>query len=220
MELTKNQAKLPAYAPAPAEQKALAARAKRLQSRVPAPSIKVTDTKAESGAITREFSWDHANQRAAFDLFHASINSVGTEAFMRGLLLQLAEATANSQSLSPERDQEAVNFCLPILQGIKPNDEIETLLAIQMAITHWAFIRMATKHARTTNPLSEQMYEKQVNRFARTFAAQMQSLKVYRAKGKQSIVVKHVTVSHGGQAIIGNVKRGARGAQKKLEATS
>ena len=54
------------------------------------------------------------------------------------------------------------------------------MLASQMAIAHCAFMRIAATHAAASDPLREQIYEKQVNRFARTFNAQMHALKVYR----------------------------------------
>jgi len=222
-ETNENTPAVPAYAPTQEEKRTLAAHRRRVKHRAPSPCMKVEDQKTEGGKITRQFGWKHPNMRAAFDLFAASINSVGNEPFVRTLLLQLAEATADRNSLAAERDEEAINFCLPVLQGINPKDEIEVMLASQMAITHCTYMRMAAKHAAATDLVREESFERQVNRFARTFTAQMQALKVYRAKGKQSIVVKHVTVSHGSQAIIGNVKgRGkrGRGADQIGEATS
>jgi hypothetical protein len=50
----------------------------------------------------------------------------------------------------------------------------------------------------------------------RTFAAQMEALMRYRTGGEQKVMVQHVTVSDGGQAIVGNVTHGSRepGANK------
>ena len=55
---------------------------------------------------------------------------------MRVLLLQLAEATATHKGLSPERERDTINFCLPVIQGINPQDAFEVMLASQMAIAH------------------------------------------------------------------------------------
>jgi hypothetical protein len=46
-----------------------------------------------------------------------------------------------------------------------------------------------------------------LNKLARTYAAQMDTLKRYRSKG-QMVRVERVTVESGGQAIVGNVSKG------------
>jgi hypothetical protein len=49
------------------------------------------------------------------------------------------------------------------------------------------------------------------NKLARTYTIQMEALQRYRGKGQQKMVIEHVNVNSGGQAIIGNVE-----ASKKL----
>jgi hypothetical protein len=49
------------------------------------------------------------------------------------------------------------------------------------------------------------------NKLARTFAAQVETLKDYRSKGEQKMTVQHVHVAEGGQAIVGNVNSPAEG---------
>ncbi len=44
----------------------------------------------------------------------------------------------------------------------------------------------------------------------RTFATQMETLKRYRTGGEQKVTVQHVSVSEGGQAIVGNVTQAPR----------
>jgi hypothetical protein len=44
------------------------------------------------------------------------------------------------------------------------------------------------------------------NKLARTYTTQMQALQRYRGKGQQKMVIEHVNVNSGGQAIIGNVE--------------
>lgn len=56
------------------------------------------------------------------------------------------------------------------------------------------------------------------NRLARTYAAQMDTLKRYRSSGQQKVTVEHVHVHAGGQAIVGNVEAGA--PLRKEEAAS
>jgi hypothetical protein len=51
-----------------------------------------------------------------------------------------------------------------------------------------------------------------MNKFARTYIMQMDALKRYRSKGEQKVTVQHVTVSDGGQAIVGDVHQQAKAA--------
>jgi hypothetical protein len=46
------------------------------------------------------------------------------------------------------------------------------------------------------------------NKLARTLAVEVETLKRYRSEGGQTVRVEHVTVSDGGQAIVGNVTNG------------
>jgi hypothetical protein len=45
---------------------------------------------------------------------------------------------------------------------------------------------------------------------SRTYLAQMDTLKKYRAKAQQTVRVESVTVNEGGQAIVGDVTHGGR----------
>jgi hypothetical protein len=56
------------------------------------------------------------------------------------------------------------------------------------------------------------------NRLARTFTTQMETLKRYRMGGMQTVTVQHVSVSEGGQAIVGNVTQDVRESAAKKSA--
>ena len=62
--------------------------------------------------------------------------------------------------------------------------------------------------------------ERAFNKLARTFAAQVEALRRHRTGGEQKVTVEHVTVNEGGQAIVGNVSHGGRGASKNRRSTS
>jgi len=51
----------------------------------------------------------------------------------------------------------------------------------------------------------------------RTFMAQMEALKKYRTGGQQKMIVEHVHVNEGGQAIVGTVNQGGGKNDKKSE---
>jgi hypothetical protein len=47
----------------------------------------------------------------------------------------------------------------------------------------------------------------------------VETLKRYRSRGEQIVRIERVTVNEGGQAIVGNVNHGGRGAPEKAEET-
>ena len=52
-----------------------------------------------------------------------------------------------------------------------------------------------------------QVNVEQATKMLRTFIAQMDALKKYRTGGQQKMVVEHVHVNEGGQAIVGNINQ-------------
>jgi hypothetical protein len=88
------------------------------------------------------------------------------------------------------------------------------MLAAQMAAVHMAALRMARQLAAAEMIPQQDAAERAFNKLARTFAAQMDTLKRYRSKGEQKVTVQHVTVNDGGQAVVGDVRAGGRGDGK------
>jgi hypothetical protein len=83
-----------------------------------------------------------------------------------------------------------------------------------MAAVHLAVMRSA-RHVTRGSPAEQLQGEvNALNKSARTFAAQVDTLKRYRTNGEQVVKVQHVVVNDGGQAIVGNVQQGGGGARK------
>jgi hypothetical protein len=51
-------------------------------------------------------------------------------------------------------------------------------------------------------------YSRSYKRLARTFATQVEALLRHRTGGRSRVIVEHVTVEKGGQAIVGAIERG------------
>lgn len=51
-------------------------------------------------------------------------------------------------------------------------------------------------------------HERSMTRLCRTYIAQLDALKKYRAKAQQVVRVERVTVNEGGQAVVGDVAYG------------
>lgn len=136
--------------------------------------------------------------------------------FLDGLLGQLLNVATKGQ----KPDYKGFDYMLAMVRGIAPQDETEALLAAQMAAIHNATMTMARRLNHVENIPQQDSAERALNKLARTFAAQVDSLKRYRSTGEQKMTVEHVTVNQGGQAIVGQVSHRGRGANKKTEPTS
>lgn len=132
--------------------------------------------------------------------------------FSVALLNQVVMAGCNN-----EDQQKMLDNTLVGISDIKPKDTIEAMLATQMLAIHNATMRNLT---RANGLLSSRSYKEielgskafnVANKLARTYTMQMEALQRYRGKGQQKMVIEHVNVNSGGQAIIGNVE-----ASKKL----
>lgn len=120
---------------------------------------------------------------------------------------QLVLLSSNSNTVS----QKELSFMSDGVIGIGPKDHVEAMLATQMMAIHSATVTFARRLKSAQTSEQFQTYAGTLNKLARTFAAQAEALKRYRTGGKQHISVKHVHVHEGGQAIVGNVTKGAGG---------
>ena len=107
---------------------------------------------------------------------------------------------------------------LATLHGINPRDEVEAMLASQMVATHLAAMN-CLRRAQTSGQTfdARDMNLRHATKLSRTYAAQVEALGRYRGKGQQKVTVEHVHVHPGGQAIVGAVTAGGRGAASKPE---
>jgi hypothetical protein len=136
--------------------------------------------------------------------------------FMIGLVGQISNAGSDGR----ERDPVGVNFRLSVIKGIQPRDQIEAMLASQMAAVHMASMTLARRLAHVEDIRQQDSAQRALTNLTRTFAAQMEALKRYRTSGEQKITVQHVTVSDGGQAIVGNVTHSLREVAANKSAAS
>lgn len=104
-------------------------------------------------------------------------------------------------------------FMLSVVKDLAPRDVVERMLAVQMAATHVALIRAGRSMATCTLLNQLEAHTTAYNKLARTYAAQIEALRKHRTGGKQTVVVQHVTVADGGQAIVGHVETGGVGAR-------
>lgn len=139
------------------------------------------------------------------------LEATGNIQVCNGLITQLAKLGSHGNRI----DEEATNFALGFVDAMQPQDATEALLLTQMAATHQAVMMLARRLNHVENLPQQDAAERALNKTARSFAAQMDTLKRYRSKGQQVVRVERVTVQEGGQAIVGNVEAGGRGGNEK-----
>ena len=106
---------------------------------------------------------------------------------------------------------------LAFMAGVNPKDTIEGTMAAQLFASHAAAMECYRRAM-----LPDQSVEgKEMNltlaaKLTKANAEQVAALSKYRGKGQQKVVVEHVHVYQGGQAIVGQVTPG--GSMKNLEA--
>ncbi len=150
-------------------------------------------------------SVDHANKVVGHALLMEAMGSAD-EAFVGGLLRQLDFASRRNGC----KDVKELDFMLSVIKDIQPKDEIESMLAAHMAVIHTMIMRYAVRLEKAELLPQQDSAERALNKLARTFAIQTETLKRYRTGGEQKVTVQHVSVQDGGQAIVGNVTQSSR----------
>jgi hypothetical protein len=195
----------------------------RTKARAPRIAMHIEDRGSEPRALYPHHSDEEGHLYRLADTF-------GTRSrhFVDSMLKGLGKATADhseDHGFNPgSSDEVAFNAALAVIDGVRPKDEVEAMLAAHMAVTNIALLEL---FARTCGAIAGHMYQGNgikrlevlgnlTNKFMRTFAAQVEALARKRRKGgEQNVTVKHVHIHAGGQAVVGNVShRGGEGVTK------
>lgn len=107
-------------------------------------------------------------------------------------------------------DASAVNGMLAAVEGTRPANETQAMLAVQMAVTHALAMTVLRRAARVDQIPQVDSAGNLAVKLLRTFTMQAEALGKLQRGGEQ--VVKVVHVHPGGQAIVGNVVNQANGA--------
>ncbi len=194
------------YEPTDSEAKTLEAYTRRKAARPPLPEVVPTVTTSDEGETQALLAVDHPDKGLGYKLLSEATASEHW-AFTAAMIELASKIARTPTSVS----SGGINYALAFVAGMKPRDQLEAALGMQMAAVHHATMNAVEKLNAATKREMAELHEKALNRLARTFAAQMEALKRYRSKGEQRVYVERVNVSKGGQAIIGNVSHKGRG---------
>jgi hypothetical protein len=92
------------------------------------PSVRL---KVSKNGSDPQIELDHPDKVVGWALVMEALASADYD-FANGIVDQLAKASGRGQDIS----EHGINFMLSIIKGIEPRDQLETMLAVQMAAVH------------------------------------------------------------------------------------
>jgi hypothetical protein len=157
-----------------------------------------SDDYKEEGALEGSLEAPYPSDEKITGTYYAQLQNI--------LQVQLIEAilipNPHDEIDTKKRKQAAIDA----LAGIAPKSEIEGMLAVQMVATHFKIMecyRLVSIPDQTTHGVEFNLRAAQ--RLSKLYIQLLSALNKHRGRGQQQIIVKHLHVSHGGQAIVGPV---------------
>jgi hypothetical protein len=193
------------HAPSDAEKREIVAATGRHKKRPPRVAI---DIRQPADAVM-EISPTHSDGQGWRTRLEDALGTASPE-FVDAELVRLMIAFRDRAGII---DARAVNAVLAVVDGLKPQNEIEAMLALQIAATHALAMKFSARlysGAIETIPQQDSA-ALTLSRLQRAFTTQMDALSNMRRGGRQRVVVEHVNVYPGGQAIVGDVTHTGRG---------
>lgn len=165
-------------------------------ARRPAPRVKV-----QNGDI----SLAHVDSSIGTCILMEALGTTDHD-FLVGLLDQLKETSTHANQVR----EVDFNFLLSVVKSVQPNNELEAMLAAQMAVVQIMVMRFSRHFSLAQSLPQQDSAERAFNKLARTFILQLEALRRHRTGGEQKVTVQHVSVGSGGQAIVGTVTQTAK----------
>jgi len=194
--------KLPTAPPSPQEAERVEIANARVKARRKAVRIDYQDDPERTVAIGPGHTDMPGFMNRVMDAF-----GTASESFALSQLNRLLNAAKPNRE--GKTDEVTANALIAAVEGIRPENELEGMLAVEMAVTHHLGIE-ALHRLRGAQTLPEyQVYGNVASKLLRTYTAQVEALARLRRKGEQKVRVEHVHVHPGGQAIVGAVETSA-----------
>jgi hypothetical protein len=154
---------------------------------------------------TLEISFEGDDQKAA-TLAMNSVTGLHNGAAVDLLLSQLTSlAGADLEKANPK----LTNHAIALLDELEPSDGVEAMLTAQMVAVHITAMECYARAALPNQSLAaRELNLKHAGKLSRIYSEQVAALDKHRRKGQQTVVVEHVHVHEGGQAIVGAVSHG------------
>ena len=195
---------------------------RRTKGRSPRLAVHLEKRGAKAGRAYPSHSDEEGHRFRLADAF-GTRSMEFVNAMLKGVGMATEDHSASKDYGPGSPDQLAFNAALAVIDGVRPTDEVEAILAGHMALANIALLELV---ARTRGAIAGHLYQGNglkrldvlgnlTTKFMRTYTLQVEALARKRRRGEQIVTVKHVHVHAGGQAVVGNVThRSGRGATK------
>jgi hypothetical protein len=174
------------YKPSPHELSAMEEFLAKNKEAPLAPGMNVS----ENDGVT-QIAFNHPEADVAKILLMKALGTHNVD-FLAGILHQLENATSGQTVNGQE-----LNFMLAVIEGLKPTDQIDTMLVAQMAIVHMATMAFGSRLARSESVIQSDLAQRALCKLARTFAAQVEALKRNRCNCEHRVTVEEVKANAG-----------------------
>ena len=134
-----------------------------------------------------------------------------------GTAAQLIEATWIPKGATENEKRERIKSAYALRRQLDPKGAGEEMLVSQLVATHGAAMEWMRRAMDADQPyVAIDIAIKQSEKFMSLFLRQVAALDKHRGKGQQKVVVEHVHLGQGAQAVFGPVEpRGHRGSAPK-----
>ena len=194
---------------------------KRTKARAPRIAMHVEKRGAKAGRTYPGHSDEEGHRFRLADAF-GTRSMEFVDAMLKGVGMATEDHSASKDFGPGSPDQLAFNAALSVINGVRPQDEVEAMLAANMAVANITLLELV---ARTRAAIAGHLYQGNglkrldvlgnlTNKFMRTFAIQIEALARKRRKGEQTVTVRHLHIHAGGQAVVGNVTHRGGGVTK------
>ena len=130
-------------------------------------------------------------------------------------LAQQVISVLSLANLGEEEKKRRIKSAFNLLKQIKPQNELEGILAAQMLGVHETAMEcLQQSRLPGQTHAGRDCNLKHAAKFMGLFTKQLEALDRLRGKGQQKITVERVNAASGGQAIVGNVHANSERAKK------
>jgi len=125
-------------------------------------------------------------------------------------LISQALSSCIAVTNTPTEDWDTISA---LLCSIDPRNALEACLAIQLVGVHYQTVALLSKAAKCDFLDTKEHYLKVAVKLSKHYVGQVEALKRLRSKGEQRMVVEHVNIHSGAQAVVGQLDA-PRGGEK------
>lgn len=190
------------------------------ETRVRSRRKKIEGELVEAQKLENESDWHgHAveslqiqgNQRAK-NAAYGFGEATTSKGYMRDTLIDsdLVGIESSERRSRMLRDNDIVAIGLDVADTIGASNSMEKLLAHEIALAHKIANEQATKSLYDRDPVIELKRLQIAAKMMNTFQQGVLTLHKLRTGGTQNVIVQHVHVADGGQAVIGSVQTGGK----------